>query len=209
MAAPDDDQQLLKRIAAGDEEAVRLFQQIHTESLVRAARTNGLGAEDCKDAAQETLIGAIQQIQSRRFRGEAATATWLHAILKHKIIDYWRVYFRRDAPLVQLESVTNQTRDPSLFGTCEIERAIHVREVLASLPRDLRSILLLNVTAGWTIAQIAATMKLRPGTVGRKLAEAKDEFRKKVTGSLPIAADRWATSTAAPKILPTPSDEDL
>jgi DNA-directed RNA polymerase specialized sigma24 family protein len=55
-----------------------------------------------------------------------------------------------------------------------------VREVLAGLPNDLRSILLLNETEGWTIAEIAAMMKMRPGTVGRKLAEAKEMFRQKI-----------------------------
>jgi DNA-directed RNA polymerase specialized sigma24 family protein len=55
-----------------------------------------------------------------------------------------------------------------------------VREVLAGLPDDLRSILLLNETEGWTIAEIAAMMKMRPGTVGRKLAEAKEMFRQKI-----------------------------
>jgi DNA-directed RNA polymerase specialized sigma24 family protein len=56
-----------------------------------------------------------------------------------------------------------------------------VREVLAGLPNDLRSILLLNETEGWTIAEIAAMMKMRPGTIGRKLAEAKEMFRQRIT----------------------------
>jgi DNA-directed RNA polymerase specialized sigma24 family protein len=56
-----------------------------------------------------------------------------------------------------------------------------VREVLAGLPNDLRSILLLNETEGWTIAEIATMMKMRPGTVGRKLAEAKEMFRQRIS----------------------------
>lgn len=207
MATPDVDQHLLQRIAAGDEEAAHLFHQAHAEWLTRTARAKGLAAEDCEDAIQETLIAAIQQIRCGRFRGGSATTTWLHSILKHKVLDYWRVYFRRDAPLMQLASGTNQTSALSLFGTWGIELAIHVREILASLPHDLRTILLLNETEGWTIAQIAVSMKLRPGTVGRKLAEAKDQFRKKVTARVPTGSDRRVASTTEAKKLPPASDK--
>jgi hypothetical protein len=50
-------------------------------------------------------------------------------------------------------------------------------------------------------------MKLRPGTVGRKLAEAKDQFRKKVTARVPTGSDRRVASTTEAKKLPPASDK--
>ena len=181
MSVQDQDRDLAERIADRDEKAADLFHELHTEALLAAARNNGLAPEDCQDAVQEVLVTAIQQIRTGRFRGESSVSTWLQAILRHKILDYWRVYFRRDARLVPIESLTSLSPIKS-SSVCanDLDADLQVREVLAGLPDDLRSILLLNETEGWTIAEIAAMMKMRPNTVGRKLAEAKEMFRQKI-----------------------------
>ena len=44
--------------------------------------------ETAKDLVQETFLSALQNLAS--FRGESAQETWLTAILKNKIIDYYR-----------------------------------------------------------------------------------------------------------------------
>jgi RNA polymerase sigma-70 factor (ECF subfamily) len=181
LSVQDQDRDLAERIADRDEKAADLFHELHTEALLAAARNNGLAPEDCQDAVQEVLVTAIQQIRTGRFRGESSVSTWLQAILRHKILDYWRVYFRRDARLVPIESLTSLSPIKS-SSVCanDLDADLQVREVLAGLPDDLRSILLLNETEGWTIAEIAAMMKMRPNTVGRKLAEAKEMFRQKI-----------------------------
>jgi RNA polymerase sigma-70 factor (ECF subfamily) len=181
LSVQDQDRDLAERIADRDEKAADLFHELHTEALLAAARNNGLAPEDCQDAVQEVLVTAIQQIRTGRFRGESSVSTWLQAILRHKILDYWRVHFRRDARLVPIESLASLSPIKS-SSVCanDLDADLQVREVLAGLPDDLRSILLLNETEGWTIAEIAAMMKMRPGTVGRKLAEAKEMFRQKI-----------------------------
>jgi RNA polymerase sigma factor (sigma-70 family) len=195
----DEDRELVQRIAERDEEAARLFHETHMEALFAAARNNGLGLEDCQDTVQEVLMTAIQQIRCGRFRGESSVATWLQAILRHKILDHWRIHFRKDGRLVPLESVGIVKPTEALSATPvspeNLDDAMEVREVLADLPNDLRTILLLNETEGWTIAEIAAIMKMRPGTVGRKLAEAKELFRREIaargrrSGELPPRQD--------------------
>jgi RNA polymerase sigma-70 factor (ECF subfamily) len=182
LSVQDQDRDLAERIADRDEKAADLFHKLHTEALLAAARNNGLAPEDCQDAVQEVLVTAIQQIRAGRFRGESSVSTWLQAILRHKILDYWRVHFRRDARLVPIESLASLSPiESSSICADDVDAALQVREVLAGLPNDLRSILLLNETEGWTIAEIATMMKMRPGTVGRKLAEAKEMFRQRIS----------------------------
>ncbi len=189
MSVQDQDQDLAERIADRDENAADLFHKLHTEALLAVARNNGLAPEDCQDAVQEVLVTAIQQIRAGRFRGEFSLSTWLQAILRHKILDYWRVHFRRDARLVPMESLASLSPiESSSVCADDVDAALQVREVLAGLPNDLRSILLLNETEGWTIAEIATMMKMRPGTVGRKLAEAKQMFRQRITAGVVRAA---------------------
>jgi RNA polymerase sigma-70 factor (ECF subfamily) len=161
---------------------------LHTEALITVARNNGLIREDCQDVVQEVLMTAIEQIRNGRFRGESSVATWLQAILRHKILDCWRVHFRQDARLVPMNAIVGSSpvESPSGAPTCadDLDAALEVREVLAGLPNGRRSILLLNETEGWTIAEIAAMMKMKPGTVGRKLAEAKEMFRQQITARM-------------------------
>ena len=81
-----------------------------------------------------------------------------------------------------------------------------MQEVLAALPDDLRSILLLNETEGWTISEIAAMTKARPGTVGRKLAEAKEMFRSRIVRPARPVRNRTRRVIGQMKILPPGND---
>jgi len=53
--------------------------------LVRFARTRLLNPAHAEDAVQETLLAAIENIDS--FAGDSSLFSWLTGILKHKIID--------------------------------------------------------------------------------------------------------------------------
>jgi len=53
--------------------------------LVRFARTRLLNPAHAEDAVQETLLAAIENIDS--FSGGSSLFSWLTGILKHKIID--------------------------------------------------------------------------------------------------------------------------
>ena len=57
---------------------------------------------------------------------------------------------------------------------------IDVRGVLGRMPGELRVILLLNATDGLTVDEISRKLKKRPGTVGRKLAEARKLLRQRL-----------------------------
>jgi RNA polymerase sigma-70 factor (ECF subfamily) len=192
LSIQDEDRDLVQRIADRDEEAARLFHKMHTEALFLAARSNGLAPEDCQDTVQDVLMAAIEQIRNGRFRGESSLATWLQAILRHKILDHWRGHFRKDARLVPMDAIgslqPNDVPCSAPISPEDLDTALEVREVLTGLPDEFRSILLLNESEGWTIAEIAAMMKMRPGTVGRKLAEAKEMFRRAIAAR---AVGRW------------------
>jgi RNA polymerase sigma factor (sigma-70 family) len=105
-------------------------------------------------------------------------------ILKHKIADYWETHRREQdhlvniqaQPLVATGSALDSLRDPS---QAHPDVAIEVGQILASLPKEHRVLLLLSVREGWTTAQIAAATKLPTGTVGRIIWEAKRSLRAK------------------------------
>jgi RNA polymerase sigma-70 factor (TIGR02943 family) len=60
----------------------------YSDALFKFARVRVGDRETAKDLVQETFLSALQNIES--FRGESSQETWLTAILKNKIIDYYR-----------------------------------------------------------------------------------------------------------------------
>ena len=60
----------------------------YADALFKFARVRVGDRETAKDLVQETFLSALQNIES--FRGESSQETWLIAILKNKIIDYYR-----------------------------------------------------------------------------------------------------------------------
>ena len=60
----------------------------YADALFKFARVRVGDRETAKDLVQETFLSALQNIES--FRGESSKETWLIAILKNKIIDYYR-----------------------------------------------------------------------------------------------------------------------
>lgn len=58
------------------------------DSLYRYALTRVADAIACEDLVQETFLSALKGYKD--FKGAATEKTWLFAILKNKIIDYYR-----------------------------------------------------------------------------------------------------------------------
>ncbi len=68
----------------------------HGDTLYRYAFARVRSEAVAEDLVQDTLLAGLQNLQ--HFQQHAAVETWLIAILKHKVIDYWRKA-AREAPL--------------------------------------------------------------------------------------------------------------
>lgn len=74
--------------AASPTEAVRpAVLESYRPMLTNYARRWLHNMADIEDAVQDTLAAALT---SNRFAGRSSAATWLHGILKHKIVDIYR-----------------------------------------------------------------------------------------------------------------------
>lgn len=62
--------------------------QKYADSLYRFALLRLRDEEVAKDMVQDTFLAALQQLS--RFEGKSSEKTWLTAILKNKIVDYYR-----------------------------------------------------------------------------------------------------------------------
>ena len=172
---------LIDQIAAGVRDASILEEQ-YKPRLLWFARVMGVPPDDSSDLVQDVLLVAIREIRTGRFRRDSAIITWLDGILKNKIKDFWRAQNRRRSMFISLEPITvaQISQRPTMRSPSRWDQDIDVRAVLERMPSELRIILLLNETEGLTVEEISRKLKKRPGTVGRKLAEAKRIFRERL-----------------------------
>jgi RNA polymerase sigma-70 factor (ECF subfamily) len=184
MSPWDEDRKLATEIAQGNEQAAEIFDRRYRSELESLARLKGLSDEDAKDAAQETIIGAVTLIRRGHFRGDSSLRTLLFSIVRRKIADH----LRKRLPVNAMTLTGPLGGEPStIAGSAEIaapfvepDIRLITEEALRSLPEGHRLILLMNQMGGYTIEEISSIIRKPRGTVGRILAEAKEIFRQKL-----------------------------
>ena len=123
-------------------------------------------AAEPEDVAGEVFVQVVRDID--RFAGdERAFRAWLFTIVHRRLIDERRRRTRRPqvpvepATLARVAPAGGDVREEALAGI-EGER---VRAILAELPPDQRTVLLLRIVGDMTIDEIATAIGKRVGAV--------------------------------------------
>ncbi len=124
--------------------------------------------QDAEDATQEVLA----KLFSRRgqYRSESKFSTWLWRIAINTGHDANR---RRRHGQAEVESVSNEG---PVTAAIHSERRSRVRNALASLPMDLRTVVILRHYEQLKFREIAATLEIPIGTVASRMATALSEL---------------------------------
>jgi RNA polymerase sigma-70 factor (ECF subfamily) len=80
--APADDQQLVERAQAGDEEAFTALVRRHSPALLRLARMYVASTAVAEEVVQETWLAVLKGLE--RFEGRSSFKTWLFRILVNR-----------------------------------------------------------------------------------------------------------------------------
>ncbi|HEX8722629.1 MAG TPA: sigma-70 family RNA polymerase sigma factor [Pyrinomonadaceae bacterium] len=174
------DEQLVERALAGDGDA---FGEVvrRWERKIYALAYGILGSpEDARDAAQETFIAAYRNLQG--FRGEAKVSSWLHRIAVNQCITRQRrARVRAETGLVDDAEAGPQLTAPgdeSPGRAAESkQRAEAVRRAVASLPQELREVVLLKEFEELTFQEIADALQIPLSTVKGRLYTALRQLR--------------------------------
>jgi len=150
----------------------------YSPELARFIRRAVESEEDAADILQETLLSAAESLPT--YSGKSSFSTWLCAIAKHEIADFYRkkkiktLLFSR---LPFLEALADQALGPEqvmLRGEFEKE----VKKTLAQLSEGYREILRLKYYQGLTVAQIAQKLHESVKTIESRLFRARAAFAK-------------------------------
>lgn len=130
--------------------------------------------EDAKDVAQEAFTTAWLRL--RQLRDASAFTAWLKTIVVTQCTRRLRRRTRRSEVVELPESVGADSR--------RIDYQSLVASALATLPEGERHVTVLFYFLGYTQPEIARLLRLKPGTVGKRLHSARLRIRRRLPPSV-------------------------
>jgi RNA polymerase sigma-70 factor (ECF subfamily) len=194
-----DDQALLERLRAGDEDAFEALVTRHDGALRRVARTFVRTDSAADDVVQETWLGVLRGLSG--FEGRSSLRTWIFRILVNRA----RTRAVRDArslPFSSLESDDLPAVDPAAFGTdgrwtsapprldfdpesglLSAELRAHLLQAVDGLSPDQRAVITLRDLVGLPADEVCELLELSDGNQRVLLHRARARVR---TALLPL-----------------------
>lgn len=174
------DQELVKRVQAGDKKAFDLLVMKYQQRIVHVITGFVHDPVEALDVAQEAFIKAYRAIPN--FRGDSAFYTWLYRIAINTAKNYLTAAARRPPTMdVDASDATNYYDAPELkeFETPEsnvmrneLEQAIH--RAIEALPEDTATAIKLREFEGMSYEEISQVMDCPIGTVRSRIFRARE-----------------------------------
>lgn len=181
---PDDDQQLVKRVQAGDKRAFDLLVLKYQHRILGLVVRFVHDPHEAQDVTQEAFIKAYRALAN--FRGDSAFYTWLYRIAINTAKNYL-VSRNRRPPSSDVDSSDAEfyDGDHGLKDMASPERLMlrdeideTVQQSIKQLPEDLRRALTLREFDGLSYEDIATVMQCPVGTVRSRIFRAREAVDK-------------------------------
>jgi RNA polymerase sigma-70 factor (ECF subfamily) len=204
--APTNDQDLVRRMLAGEEEAFDRFFEGYFPRLYRFALSRLDGDEDTvEEVVQNTLCRAVSGLKS--YRGESALFTWLCTICRHEISAHYKRSGRRaesSCPIEDSPEVRAALESLSASLDADPESRLHSREVarmvqvtLDALPGPYGDALEWKYAQGLSVKEVALRLDLGLKAAESLLTRARQAFR---DGFTAVSRAPRAYDAAAPTV---------
>ena len=146
--------------------------------------------ENAQDIVQECFLRAYKMLRS--YRTDSTFSTWIYRICQNLIYDFYRK--NKKAQFVSLsvspdedgggfddalkeKDVEDITQEPSEIVIRQ-EKIAKIRELIESLPDDLRDIIILRDMNNYSYTKIAEMLDIEIGTVKSRLNRAREKLKK-------------------------------
>jgi len=196
------DEALLRAWRDGDDASGNELFERYFDALYRFFAHKNLDG-DVMDLLQKTLLASVESLA--RFEGHSSVRTYLYAIARNKLRDYWREKTRRDAIDFGVSSLVDLSPSPSSVLRATEQQRLLV-EALRRLPIDQQISVELHYWEGLTGPELAEVIGVPEGTVRGRLRRARGTLRELLTelasdpAALPSEADMGAwIASAAPR----------
>jgi len=169
------DEELMHRIARGDEPAFRLLARRNAPRAIGLARRILGNAADAEEVIQEALLRVWTS--APRWRPEARFRTWFYRIVLNLCLNR-----RRRRPFASLSEIPEPI-DPGADAAARLERDERDRaiaEAIAQLPERQRAAIVLTYQDGLSNADAAAALGTSRSAVETLLVRAKQALRQRL-----------------------------
>jgi RNA polymerase sigma-70 factor (ECF subfamily) len=177
------DEALLAAAGVGDSAALgALFDRFHRIVYRYLSRLQGGRRGDLDDLVQATFLTV--QNAARRYSGRGSVSSFILGVATNVSRHHVRGESRRRAMLSVFASATsNAPLGPTPGDTVERRELLaRVEHALQDLPHDLRVVFVLTELEEIPGTEVARMLNLRPGTVWRRLHEARKSLRRAIDG---------------------------
>lgn len=173
MTHPVDDLDLIHRMQAGDDDAVRDLYALHGQRLYAYALRLINDPATAEDVTQTTLVTAWRT--ARTFRGEGRLIAWLLGIVHHTAMKTLRGNVHSLDDIAE-ETVSEDQPSPEEQAQVQDERR-WVRQGMQSLSTEHRAVLELIFYQGLSLGEAAQVLNVPIGTVKSRLSYARHHLR--------------------------------
>jgi len=173
-----DTRRLIVRAQAGDAAAADELVHAYHPPIYRLAISMLDDAAEADEAAQETLLRAMERLDS--FRGEASFSTWLYAIALNEC----RGRLRKRRARERLAQVLHALLRIDLSPPTSVESTVIERQentalwrAIQALPDKQREVVMLRYYSELKIVDIARVLGITDRAVRARLRTANDQLR--------------------------------
>lgn len=170
---------LIRAVARKDEDAVKTLYCSHVEGVFRFVyRRVNESYEDAEEITQDTFLTALRLAHG--YRGDAPVFTWLCALARVRIVDFYRKSRRgKRVPREMLDEIDDAMRGDSK-GTDPFEivdESLLVDALMSVVSEHERDALLLRYVEGLSLKEVAAQLGRSEKSVDGLLDRAKRKQR--------------------------------
>jgi RNA polymerase sigma-70 factor (ECF subfamily) len=174
------DEEIVRRVVAGERELFELLLRRYNQRIYRAVRAVLRNPDDAEDVMQQAYVSAYRSLQ--QFEGRSGFATWMTKIALREAVARSRktVAALHVVPELRGDDTMNDFPEP---GPDPEARAVaadlmqHVEAEVAALPEAYRSVLLLREVEGLSTEETAACLELSTDVVKTRLHRARAMLR--------------------------------
>jgi RNA polymerase sigma-70 factor, ECF subfamily len=169
---------LSKKYQQGDVGAFREIYEQTGHFIYNVIYKITLDEEDAKDIAQDTYVTAYEQ--RKTFREEAGFSTWLYRIAVNKALNFIKRKKRFSAhqDTIKAELYTAPEEKNEDEGQAEIEL---LKRLMEQVTPEYRTCVALRDIEQRSYEDIAAALKLNPGTVRSRISRGRQELARLYT----------------------------
>lgn len=173
MTHPVEDLDLIRRMQAGDDDAVRELYALYGQRLYAYALRLTNDPATAEDVTQNTLVTAWRT--ARTFRGEGRLIAWLLGIVHHTAMKAIRSNTNYIEEVAE-ENFSGDQPSPEEQAQVKDERR-WVRQGMQSLSPEHRAVLELIFYQELSLNETAQVLNIPLGTVKSRLSYARDHLR--------------------------------